>query len=299
MQWYENGFDGIKKNLFFAKSTGANDVLVLSGDNIYKMDYRPIIDYHRMNDADVTIVVKKFPAIEIENRLGLVSFDNSGRIKYMLEKPAAVDNEGFASIGIYLFKASAFYDILENTDLSGDKRTAGIRLWTKLRDYKAFTYVTDEDWHYVRDLEEYAKLNLSFLNEEKIKKLDLFNIRTSMEDRHTGYRPSSVIKQAKGANNVFIPKGVRIFGEAENCIFSPGAYIERGAIVKDSIIFHDTVVKAGAVVRNAVVDKDVVVSEKAEVGGPGKLTVVGKGRIVNKGERVEAGVKLSPFRGDG
>lgn len=294
MQWYKNPYDGIKKNLFFAKNAQADDVLILSGENVYTFDYRPLIDYHRMNDADITVVVKKMKVEETAGKLGLVRFDKKGRITSYIENPQNIKSDGFASIGIFLFRYSVFSTVFGQCKLSGTKDEALTELMKSVKKFKTNVYITEEEWYYIRDVKEYFSINSDFLKEERVKELDKWNIRTSLEDRNTGFRPSSIIGAQSHTKNIFLPKGCVIDGFLENVILSPGVIIENGAEVNNSIIFHDVIVHSGAKINNTIIDKDVKIGEGAIIGGDKSITIIGKGTKIKKNSIIPAGTLIQP-----
>jgi len=125
MDWYQGTADAVRKQLRRFTQPGIEDVLILSGDHIYKMDYRPYLAMHRDKGADVTIAVQPVGAHEA-TRMGILKTDGKGRITQFHEKPDEGDLPGLvsrggaepylASMGIYLFKASVLKEMLEGSD---------------------------------------------------------------------------------------------------------------------------------------------------------------------------------------
>ncbi len=110
--WYGGTADAIYQNLNFIRENRADLVVILSGDHIYKMDYRPMIDYHLAKGADLTIGVMPVP-IEETNRFGIMQVDEDQRIVQFYEKPKDRDKGNLASMGIYVFSTHMLEKRLE------------------------------------------------------------------------------------------------------------------------------------------------------------------------------------------
>ena len=109
-EWYRGTADAIYQNLFEIRDYGADTVLVLAGDHVYSTDYRPMIDFHREHDADVTVGVTRVRAADA-SRFGLVTVDGEDRVRGFEEKPEHPSHD-LVSMGFYAFKASYLFDVL-------------------------------------------------------------------------------------------------------------------------------------------------------------------------------------------
>jgi len=126
MDWYQGTADAVRKQLARFTRPEVEDVLILSGDHLYRMDYRPYIEMHRQRGADVTIAVQPASAHDA-TRMGILETDREGLISLFVEKPPAdqlaglesvpgSDKPYLASMGIYLFKAHVMKEMLEASD---------------------------------------------------------------------------------------------------------------------------------------------------------------------------------------
>ena len=109
--WYRGTADAIYQNLDYMEQFDPDYVLILSGDHIYKMDYEVMLDYHKANNADVTIAAMPVP-MEEASRFGIVIADEDGRIQEFQEKPAE-PKSNLASMGIYIFSWKVLKEALE------------------------------------------------------------------------------------------------------------------------------------------------------------------------------------------
>src|SRR4051812_37630607 len=99
--WYSGTADAVYQNLAFIMEGDAEYVLILAGDHIYRMDYRPMIAFHQQNKADVTLGGVVIP-IEEGSRFGILETDASGRVVSFEEKPPQPRGT-LGSMGIYVF----------------------------------------------------------------------------------------------------------------------------------------------------------------------------------------------------
>ena len=99
--WYTGTANAIYQNLEYMETYNPEYVLILSGDHIYKMDYEVMLEYHKANNADVTIAAMQVP-MEEASRFGIVITDDNNRITEFEEKPAN-PRSNLASMGIYIF----------------------------------------------------------------------------------------------------------------------------------------------------------------------------------------------------
>src|SRR3954454_1337027 len=109
--WYRGTADAIYHNLFYVDEVRSTDVLILSGDHVYAMDFRPMIELHRQRNADVTVAVQPVPW-EDAPRFGVMSADADGWITEFEEKPAQ-PRSNLASMGVYIFRTQVLKDVFQ------------------------------------------------------------------------------------------------------------------------------------------------------------------------------------------
>ncbi len=119
-QWYKGTADAIRQNLPFIDSVAADNLLILAGDHIYKMDYRLLRQFHRSREAALTVSVLRVPAAVAAGQYGVLEVDEDGRILGFEEKPLAPKclpgtTDCLASMGIYLFENEVLHRWLTTT----------------------------------------------------------------------------------------------------------------------------------------------------------------------------------------
>lgn len=293
--WYRGTADAIYHNLFFVDESRATDVLILSGDHIYAMDFGPMLDLHRSRDADVTIAVQPVPWDDA-GRFGVMSVDDEDRIVDFEEKPAN-PRSNLASMGVYAFKADVLRNVFENEIAGRHMTDFGQEVIPFLiQDGAAFAYRFGQYWRDVGTLQSYWEANMEQLAD--VPQLNLYDpdwrIHTRSEER-----PPAKVMDASHVNRSLLANGcIVIRGTVDHSVLSPGVIVEEGAIVRDSIIMTDTRIQRGAVVERCIIDKHVVVGEGARLGvgddyGPNWLepSRLNTGlTIVGRNARVRAGV---------
>jgi len=298
--WYRGTADAVYQNLHFVRAHRPRDVLVLSGDHVYRMDFRPLIEEHRCGGADLTMVVKEMDPALGRGRFGFAELDAGGRVTGYEEKPERPRSR-LASLTMYLFRAEVLEARLEENSRTG----SSFQIYSEVlpgmigRDHvRAFRH--EGYWGYARSVDAYHQAHMDLLGDPPAIELDRWDLRTRPE--HAGLGDPAPVWCASGARcqECVLSPGVRVEGEVRRSVLSPGVRVEAGAVVTDSVLLHHAVVRAGARVDRAVVDKGGLVGEGAVVGeGPpeganrslpaairGGVTLIGKGAEVPAGARV-------------
>jgi glucose-1-phosphate adenylyltransferase len=311
--WEKGSADAVRRNLDFIAEQRIDTVLVLGGNHVYKMDYRPLLKLHQDSQADVTIGVRSVNPFETY-RFGIVTLDANQRVVTFQEKPKR-SRDSIASMGVYVFKANVLQEHLSkhpaHLDFGRDVLPA------LLKTKRIFAYKYEGYWAQVGTLHAYWEANMALLSETPA--LDLYDpdwvIHTRSEER-----PPVKIGPAAKANGNLLSNGAIIDGVAERSVISSGVYVAEGATVIDSVIMNDCQIGPGAVVRKAILDKGVTISENAQIGYgedtwsvpnqtvPDKLntglTIIGKEAFIPPELKVGQNVIIEPhvgpkhFKGD-
>ena len=299
--WQDGTADAIRFNLDAVK--GVDDVLILAGDHIYKMDYRPMLRFHQERGADVTLAVRSVPGFEAY-RFGMVTADPDGRVLDFEEKPRRTSST-LASMGIYIFRREVLVDCLM-TGAGKKARNLGQDVIPALvRTTRSYAYAFRGYWADAGTVQAYYEANMALLAETPA--LDLYDpdwpIYTRSEER-----PAVLLGAEARAQGNLLCDGCRIEGTVIRSIISPGVYVAAGATVRDSIVMTDAVIDAGAEVDRAILDKRVHVEAGARLGcgednTPNRkhpdwlntgLSLVGKDAVVPSGHTIGRNVVIGP-----
>lgn len=297
--WYRGTADAIYHNLWYVMPRQIEDVLILSGDHIYAMDYRPLLDFHRRKEASVTVGVQPVP-LEDASRFGLLVADDDGRVTEFQEKPAE-PRSTLASMGIYVFDKRLLVETLEVGETVGERTMLDFGkdiIPSLIERGDVYAYPFDGYWQDVGTLQSYWETNLALLDD--LPALNLYDpdwvIHTRSEER-----PPAKIMEGSHVSRSLVSHGcIIIRGTVEHSVLSPGVIVRDGAVVRDSVIMGDTVIAEGAVVDRCIIDKQAVIGAGARVGYGDDYTPnlieprrVNTGlTLVGKNARVPAGVTI-------
>jgi glucose-1-phosphate adenylyltransferase len=260
--WYNGTADAVRKNIHYLEQSNPKYVLILSGDHIYKMDYRKMIDQHIRSKAVLTIAAKVVDLSEA-SRFGILEADENNRIHHFVEKPK-VPTSNLASMGIYVFNADVLLEQLRNNTIPdldfGSHIIPGMIKESPVYAFKFYDY-----WKDVGTYDSYLESNLELIETVDKIPLDMYDknwkIYTKSEELPAVKVGSkAVIRQALLSN------GSIVAGIVERSVLSPGVIIHPLAKVKNSILLNNVEVKAGAIVENCIIDKSTIIGENAMVG---------------------------------
>ena len=260
--WYTGTANAIYQNLEYMESYNPDYVLILSGDHIYKMDYEVMLEYHKANNADVTIACMPVP-IEEASRFGIVITDENNRITEFEEKPAN-PRSNLASMGIYIFSWKALKEaLIAMSEEPGCDFGKHVIPYCHEKQERIFAYEYNGYWKDVGTLGSYWEANM-----ELIDIIPEFNL---YEEYWKIYTESDIISPQYVAADAVIDRsiigeGTEVHGTITNSVIGAGVTIEPGAEVHDSIIMRDCHIKAGAKVNKAIVAEDTTVGEGSELG---------------------------------
>ncbi|MEA1932821.1 MAG: sugar phosphate nucleotidyltransferase [Thermodesulfobacteriota bacterium] len=272
--WYRGSADAVYQNFDFIKYYNPEVVLILSGDHIYNMNYRKMIDYHKAKDADLTMACIKVPMAQA-GRFGVADIDNEdgdtgGRVVRYKEKPSK-PKFNWASMTIFCFKPETLYEILEINALEDDSFEFGRNIIPRMMfdRRRVFGFKFYGYWGYTRTIEEYWQTNMDLLGPNPKIKIDEWAIRTNLEHRDIRDRQPLKIGLLATVQDSLIYNGCVIEGHVERSILFPGVHVKKGAIVKDSVLFFENIVSKNARLNKVVSDVNVVFGNNARVGAEG------------------------------
>lgn len=261
-EWYTGTANAIYQNLEYMELYNPDYVLILSGDHIYKMDYEVMLDYHKENNADVTIAAMPVP-IEEASRFGIVITDDGGRITEFQEKPPQ-PKSNLASMGIYIFSWPALREALVSLkDEPGCDFGKHIIPYCHSKGERVFAYEYNGYWKDVGTLGSYWEANM-----ELIDIIPEFNLYEEFWKIYTNSEilPPQYVSDQAVIDRSIIGNGSEIYGEVRNCVIGAGVTIEEGAVVRDSIIMKDARIGKECVIDKAIIAERVKVGDGVTLG---------------------------------
>jgi glucose-1-phosphate adenylyltransferase len=261
--WYRGTADAVYQNLDFIAEKRADTVIILSGDHIYKMDYRPMLKFHEASNADLTVAVRNVP-LEETNRFGIMTVDEDARVVEFTEKPPDRDKGTLASMGVYIFNARVLVERLQQQHAEVADMDFGKHVIPgMIEESRVFAYEFDGYWVDVGTIHSYWETNLAMA--QPVPPLDMYDLDWVIHTRDQE-RPSAKIGPQGKVTTSLVSNGCVIRGTVEASVLSPGVYVSPGAIVRRSVLFNDVWIGPGAVVDMAILDNEALVSSGAVVG---------------------------------
>ena len=261
-EWYTGTANAIYQNIDYIDSYNPDYVLILSGDHIYKMDYEVMLDYHKSNNAALTIATMPVPLSEA-SRFGIVITDENGRIREFEEKPAN-PRSNLASMGIYIFTWSVLREaLLAQKDVPNCDFGKHVIPYCHERGERIFAYEYNGYWKDVGTLGSYWEANM-----ELIDIVPVFNLYEEFWKIYT--RTDSLPPQYIAGNahveRSLLGEGSEIYGEVYSSVIGADVVIEEGAVVRDSIIMQGAVIGAGTHVEKSIIAEGTVIGKNCELG---------------------------------
>lgn len=295
--WYLGTADAVQQNFLFIKRGAPENVLILSGDHIYAMDYSRMIAFHQERQADLTIASIRVPLHEAP-RFGILGVDDQQRVISFVEKPPEPPSD-LANMGVYLFNTSvldrALWEDHKRVDSSHD---FGKDLLPRLvaEGKRVFAFPYDGYWVDVGTVESYWKAHMDLLASPPL--MDL-NDRSWIIHTRTEERPPARFSRGAELIDSMISDGCVIESGAviERSVLSPGVRVQAGAVVRESILLTDTIVGPQARLEQVITDKKVVIHEGARLGelrSQPLIPAIGKHAIIPAGMVVEPGAQIGP-----
>lgn len=281
--WYQGTADAVYQNLYSIVQESPQQVIVLSADHVYKMDYARMLRFHRERGASMTLAALDVPVADAR-RLGVLSVDQAGRVTGFVEKPQdpppipGSTDTTLASMGIYIFETDVLLRALEADAVQQTSHDFGRNIIPSLiQEVPTFAYrFYDENkksskyWRDIGTLDAYYEANMDLCRVEPD-----FNLYDPEWPMRT-YQP-----QAPPAKFVFAEKGRRC-GEALDSVISPGCIVSGSSIVgsvlcpnvrvhsygtiEDCILMPGVRVGRHARLRRAIIDRDVLIPRGAVIG---------------------------------
>jgi glucose-1-phosphate adenylyltransferase len=295
---YKGTADAVFQNLPHLNKLNAQNVLILAGDHIYKMDYRGMIAFHEQMKAGVTVAVIRVP-IEEAYRFGTVSLGDGGEILEFMEKSRSTMSN-LASMGIYVFNRDILAQRLAEDAVRPDSLhdfgyaiLPGMVGRDKVKAYKFTGY-----WKDIGTPQAYYAANMELLSAQPRFSL---NGTQPVLTQGRNLPPPKIAQQATVVNSLVSP-GCVIKGYVENSILSPGVWVDEQAEVRNSVLMRNTFIGYHSVVDTCIIDEGVSIgrlcyigSGKSVLSGDGEITVLGKGASVPSHTAIGRNCTVLPY----
>jgi len=293
--WYRGTADAVRQNLNLIKGKDVDQVLILSGDHVYKMDYLQILDYHMANKASLTMAAVRVRKEEAQSRLGVLSVDRSYRLIGFEEKPASpktipgAPDYVLASMGVYMFNMGTLWEVMKipeddfgkgiipkMIDKYPDVFVYDYERKNKIQDYlievsegKRRKVLVDRTrdssyWRDVGTIESYYEASMDLVGVDPL--FNLYGEKWPIRTYQRPLPPTKCIIGGRTPESIISDGCIISGGTVWGSILSPGIIVERDAVVERSIIFDDVMIEPHARIRRAIVDKETMIRAGATIG---------------------------------
>lgn len=311
--WYQGTADAIYQNIYSIHIENPDQVLILAGDHVYKMNYKLMIDAHREARADLTIGVVPLP-VEEALAVGVMEVDASNNVVGFEEKPKCPKTVPgdpkhiFGSMGIYIFDRKVLEEELEEDAAKPSEHDFGKNILPQMiakgnRKIVAYNFVNQANeglyWKDVGTLDAYYEANMDLIN--VTPQFNFYEREWPIRTYQLQYPPAKFIfAQSFGgrkgtALDSIVGDGCIISGGlVERSILSQNVRVNSYAEVQNSIILEGVDVGRYAKIKNAIVDKHAKILPNAQIGYNKELdakrfTITSNGIVV-----VEKGAVVEP-----
>lgn len=265
-EWYTGTANAIYQNLDYMEMYNPDYVLILSGDHIYKMDYEVMLDFHKENNADVTIAAMPVP-LEEAKRFGIVIADENKKITDFEEKPEH-PRSNLASMGIYIFNWKTLKEALiaksEQPALDFGKH---IIPYIFENGGRMFAYEYNGYWKDVGTLNSYWEANMELI--DIVPEFNLYEEYWKIYTKSETLPPQYFSKDSVVEKSI-IGEGSEIYGKVYNSVIGCGVTIGKDTVVRDSIIMNETSIGEGCHFEKAIVAENVRIGNRVVLGAFGE-----------------------------
>jgi len=276
--WYQGTADAVRKQLFEIKAAGGEDVLILAGDHLYRMDYAAMLDYHWEKDADITVAVQPV-AREDASRFGILKRAGDGRLVAFVEKPKDAETQArmvsrdeaqrpyLGSMGIYVFKFQVLIELLTNFPDFDDFGSDVIPYAMGSRPVYGFDF--DGYWRDIGTIRSFYDTNLDLTLPDS--PFNFYDPRLPIYT-HARFLPGSIVEESS-LKDVLLTEGCIIRkAEIRHSVVGIRSQIGPGSVIVDSILmgadYYERRSRSGRLgigadchIEGAILDKNVKIGD--------------------------------------
>ena len=282
--WYQGTADAVYQNIYSIGSERSSFVIILSGDHIYKMDYKRMLRQHVDAGADVTVATLEVDPGDAAGRFGVVETDASGRVLGFEEKPekpklsATNPAKSNASMGIHIFNTQFLIPILvEDAERSDSSHDFGKDVLPRIIDrFRVFAYnFIDENkkealyWRDVGTLDAYYEANLDLVSVSPV--FNLYDTQWPLWTWQQQYPPAKFVfadenRMGVALDSIVAGGSIISGGRVRRCVLGYDVRVNSFCDVENTILFNHVKIGRYSRVRNAIIDRHVQLPEHTVIG---------------------------------
>ncbi len=299
-EWYSGTANAIFQNMEFIETYDPEYVLILSGDQIYKMDYNAMLQYHEEKNADATIAILEVPWEEA-SRFGIMNTDENEKVYEFIEKPKnPISNK--ASMGIYIFNWKKLRQyLIDDMNTPDSHNDFGKDIIPKMlkNGERMFAYPFKGYWRDVGTIQSLWEANMDLLEESS--ELDLYDTGWKIYSRNP-VEPPHYISLGANVKRCIITEGGIIYGDVLHSVLFAGVTVGSGSHVYNSILMPNVKIGENVIIENAIIAENTVIGDNCHIGYSTEndlntaavdkdcdITVIGENLVIPTGFRLAKG----------
>ena len=295
-EWFSGTANAIFQNMDFINAYDPEFILILAGDQIYKMDYSKMLDFHVKNHCDATIAVREV-TLEEASRFGIMNTREDDSIYEFEEKPKN-PKSNLASMGIYIFTWEKLREALIADNKIHSDSDFGKHIIPRMlgKNQVLYAYRFSDYWKDVGTIESYWIANMDL-----IKTLPDFNLYDDFWKIYTNsdHQPPQYTGVSSDVRTSLLSEGCEIYGAVYNSVLGPRVYVDEGAVIRDSIIMENCYIGRNSRLERTIVDEgsyigsDVVIGQGDNTPNEDKPSIYNTGiSVVGENTTVPDGVTI-------
>ena len=285
---------------------GPDVVVVMSADQVYRLNVRAVVEQHLAKGAELTVVTVEIPLEDAQHK-AVVDVDEDGRVTGVEDKPDEPAH-GVVAAEVFVYDAAALLRELDS--LRRDRATEDPGLTEGLGDFadglvprfiergSAYAFALSGYWRDLGRPSVYLEAHRELLQ----GRVDVFDDRRWPIRTHFPELRPAMVSAGAVVEDSLLTAGVEVAGTVRRSVLGPGCVIEAGAVVQDCVLMDDVVVRAGAVLTACVVDHRCRIGSDATVGAEPaqwpptdeEVVLIGRESQISPGQAIEAGARLEP-----
>jgi glucose-1-phosphate adenylyltransferase len=257
-RWYRGTVDAVQQNSDLIEATGASHVLVLAGDQVYALDYGPLIEAHVAQNADLTVACAHVPESSEHDDVFLGPAGRIERIEHRSPLATAPRRSCLAAMGVFLFKAKFLAEYLAaNARSLATADFARDLVPAAARSAHVHGYVCDDNqepyyWRTLNTVDRYWRTHMELLDDgEHTLHAESWPVFT----RHQPLKPARVLADAY-VDAALLSPGSVVAGDVTRSVVSTRCHVGANAVIRDSVLLPGAVVGAGCILDKVIVDCD-------------------------------------------
>lgn len=286
-QWYQGTADAVFQNLDIIRESGADFVLILAGDHVYKMDYGKLLAFHVENKADMTVACLEVP-VQDATAFGVMAVDEESRVVEFAEKPAnpacipGKDGVSLASMGIYVFNSKFLFEqLIRDADDKRSSHDFGKDLIPHMvKKYRVFAQSFDQScvgvgddgvlyWRDVGTIDSYWEANMELT--KVIPDLNMYDQEWPIWTHQEQLPPAKFVFNEEGRRGVAVDSlvsgGCIVSGSTvQHSLLFSDVRVNSYSTIEDSVLLPNVDVGRYVTLKKVIVDKNCKIPEGMEIG---------------------------------